>query len=289
MKNWQGISELVAISEHGSFSKAADALGVSVAQVSRHISELESKLKLKLLYRSTRSVRFTEEGLVYLQHCRHIVESLDEANRAISSFQLTPRGQLKMTAPVYYGEKLLMPLLLEFMNSYPELELDIHLTNEQLDLVQGGYDLAVRLGNLTSSSLIAKKLGTRKQYIVASPAYLKQFGVPHNLKELAQHQCLQGSLGSWRVRDPHNKFVQLKTNGRVRCNSGPALLEAALQNLGLVQLPDYYVEPYLENGKLMSVLENARIPDDGIWAVYPQNRHLSAKVRQLVDFLSENL
>ena len=136
MKDWQGITELVAIAEHGSFSKAALALGVSVAQVSRHISELETKLNLKLLYRTTRSVRFTEEGNIYLQHCRHMVESLEEANRTISSFQSTPRGQLRVTAPVYYGEQKLTPLLLQFMAKYPEVELELNLTNEQLDLVQ---------------------------------------------------------------------------------------------------------------------------------------------------------
>ena len=146
--------------------------------------------------------------------------------------------------------------------------------------------MAIRLGNLTSSSLIAKRLGARKQYIVASPSYLDAHGTPQSLDELEQHQCLQGSLGYWRVRDSQGKLVQVRGKGRVRCNSGPVLIEAALAGMGLAQLPDYYVEPHLQSGALVSVLEHLRIPDDGIWAVYPQNRHLSAKVRQLVDFLA---
>ncbi|RTE87062.1 MULTISPECIES: LysR substrate-binding domain-containing protein [Gammaproteobacteria] len=289
MKSWTGIEELVAVSEYGSFTRAAKALGVSIAQVSRHIAELEQSLNLKLLYRTTRSVSFTEEGQVYLQHCRHLVDSLEEANRAISSFQLTPRGQLKITAPVYYGETRIAPLLFKFMRQFPEVSLDLNLTNEQLDLVQGGYDLAIRLGTLASSSLIAKKLTTRKQYIVGSPAYLEQYGTPLSVKDLEQHSCLHGSLGYWRVSSKQHNQIQVKGKQNIRCNSGIALVEAALEGMGLAQLPDYYVEQHIKSGKLVPLLEENRVAEDGIWAVYPQNRHLSAKVRQLVDFLSDEL
>jgi DNA-binding transcriptional LysR family regulator len=288
VKHWIGISEFVAVAELQSFTKAAKQLGISVAQVSRNIAELEATLAIKLLYRSTRSVSLTEEGLLYLQHCRHLVASLEEANRTLANLKATPRGQIKLTAPVFYGETRIAPLLHDFMQQYPDTDLDLQLTNNKLDLVQGGFDLAIRLGTLESSSLIARKLASRTQYVVASPAYLAKHGTPQNLTDLAQHQCLTGTVAQWRFMQ-QGKLVQFKPQGRIVCNSGVALMDAALKGLGLVQLPDYYVGSKLQSGELVAVLNQLRLPDDGIWAIYPQNRHLSAKVRVLVDYLAAKL
>lgn len=288
MKRWIGISEFVAVAELQSFTKAAKQLDISVAQVSRNIAELEAMLAIKLLYRSTRSVSLTEEGLVYLQHCRHLVAGLEEANRTLANLKATPRGQIKLTAPVFYGETHVAPLLHDFMQQYPDTDLDLQLTNNKLDLVQGGFDLAIRLGTLESSSLIARKLASRTQYVVASPAYLLKNGTPKNLADLTQHQCLTGTISQWRFMQ-HGKVVQFKPQGRIVCNSGVALMDAALKGLGLVQLPDYYVGQKLQSGELVAVLNELRQPDDGIWAMYPQNRHLSAKVRVLVDYLAAKL
>lgn len=288
-KIWQGISEFTAVAETGSFTEAAKRLNISIAQVSRNISELESNLDIKLLYRSTRRVSLSEEGTLYLQHCRNLVSSLDEANRTITNLKATPRGLLKITAPVYYGEYHLAPLLNEFLAQYPEVELDLHLTNSKLDLIQGGFDLAIRLGQLESSSLIAKRLANRTQHIVAAPSYLATYGTPQTIADLQNHQCLVGSVEGWRLRDSAGKTLLTKPKGRMRCNSGPTLLNAAIQGLGLVQLPDYYVQNALSESRLVAVLNDFRLPDDGIWAVYPQNRHLSAKVRRLVEFLATRL
>ena len=288
MKHWIGISEFVAVAELQSFTKAAKQLGISVAQVSRNIAELEATLAIKLLYRSTRSVSLTEEGLLYLQHCRHLVASLEEANRTLANLKATPRGQIKLTAPVFYGETRIAPLLHDFMQQYPDTDLDLQLTNNKLDLVQGGFDLAIRLGTLESSSLIARKLASRTQYVVASPAYLAKHSTPQNLTDLTQHQCLTGTVAQWRFMQ-QGKLVQFKPQGRIVCNSGVALMDAALKGLGLVQLPDYYVGSKLQSGELVAVLNELRQPDDGIWAIYPQNRHLSAKVRVLVDYLAAKL
>jgi DNA-binding transcriptional LysR family regulator len=288
VKHWIGISEFVAVAELQSFTKAAKQLGISVAQVSRNIAELEATLAIKLLYRSTRSVSLTEEGLLYLQHCRHLVASLEEANRTLANLKATPRGQIKLTAPVFYGETRIAPLLHDFMQQYPDTDLDLQLTNNKLDLVQGGFDLAIRLGTLESSSLIARKLASRTQYVVASPAYLAKHGTPQNLTDLTQHQCLTGTVAQWRFMQ-QGKLVQFKPQGRIVCNSGVALMDAALKGLGLVQLPDYYVGSKLQSGELVAVLNQLRQPDDGIWAIYPQNRHLSAKVRVLVDYLAAKL
>jgi len=288
MKQWIGISEFVAVAERQSFTKAAKQLGISVAQVSRNIAELEATLAIKLLYRSTRSVSLTEEGQLYLQHCRHLVSSLEEANRTLANLSATPRGLIKLTAPVYYGETHIAPLLHQFLLQYPDTELDVQLTNDKLDLVQGSFDLAIRLGTLEDSSLIARKLASRTQYVVASPAYLQHFGTPTQLATLSQHQCLTGTVGLWRFMQD-GKMLTYRPQGRLLCNSGVALRDAAIQGLGLVQLPDYYVTDYLADGRLCSVLDAFRQPDDGVWALYPQNRHLSAKVRRLVDFLAVQL
>ena len=288
MKHWTGISEFVAVAEQQSFTKAARLLGISVAQVSRNIAELETSLAIKLLYRSTRNVSLTEEGQLYLQHCRHLVSSLEEANRTLANLKASPKGMIKLTAPVFYGETHIAPLLHDFLKRYPDTELDMQLSNNKVDLIQGGFDLAIRLGTLEDSSLIAKKLASRTQYIVASPQYLQHSGTPLNLQQLQKHQCLIGTVSVWRFNvDGH--MQQFKPKGRIVCNSGVALLDAALKGLGLVQLPDYYVREHLNKGALQSVLDDIRQPDDGIWAVYPQNRHLSAKVRVLVDFLTEKL
>ncbi|WP_333609178.1 LysR family transcriptional regulator [Arsukibacterium sp.] len=288
MKQWTGISEFVAVAEQQSFTKAAKQLGISVAQVSRNIAELEQQLAIKLLYRTTRNVKLTEEGALYLQHCRHLVSSLAEANRTLANLKATPRGLIKLTAPVFYGETRLAPLLHNFLKLYPDTELDLQLSNNKLDLIQGGFDLAIRLGTLESSSLIARKLASRTQYVVASPAYLAAYGTPDTIAELAQHQCLTGTVVQWRFMQ-QGKIQQFKPQGRITCNSGVALLDAALKGLGLVQLPDYYVKDQLQSGELVAVLNELRQPDDGIWAIYPQNRHLSAKVRVLVDFLAAEL
>lgn len=288
MKHWVGISEFVAVAEQHSFTKAAKQLGISVAQISRNIAELEAQLAIKLLYRSTRSVSLTEEGLLYLQHCRHLVSSLEEANRTLANLKATPRGLIKITAPVFYGETRIAPLLHNFLQRYPETELELHLSNNKLDLVQGAYDLAIRLGTLEDSSLIARKLASRRQFIVASPVYLQSHGIPKTLADLPQHQCLTGTVTTWRFQ-VNNSIVQFKPKGRIICNSGVALLDAALKGLGMVQLPDYYVAEHVASGALVSILDDIRQPDDGIWALYPQNRHLSAKVRVLVDYLAADL
>lgn len=288
MFNWEGVTEFVAVAETGSFTAAAKRLEISVAQVSRQISALESRLATKLFYRTTRKVTVTEAGQVYYQHCRQVLDGLEEAERTLTNMQRTPRGKLKITAPTTYGENRIAPLLNDFIRLYPELELDCHFTNQKVDLIDYGYDLAIRLGKLEDSSLMAKRLASRRQYVCASPAYLAANGEPHLLSELDQHNCLRGTLEYWRFQESGQER-NVKVNGNIHFNSGQALTDAALKGLGIAQLPDYYVKEYLDAGSLVEVLTNHQPTDEGIWALYPQNRHLSPKVRMLVDFLSEQL
>lgn len=288
MFNWEGVSEFVAVAEAESFTKAAKRLGISTAQVSRQVSALETRMATKLFHRTTRKVSVTEVGRIYYQHCRQVLDGLEEAERAITNLQSTPRGLLKITAPVTYGERTLAPLVNDFIAKYPELEVKVSLTNQKVDLVDEGYDLAIRLGQLEDSSMMAKRLGSRTQYVCASPDYVSTFGIPHSLSELEQHNCLQGTLDYWRFQE-NGKTRNVRVKGNLSCNSGHALVDAAIKGIGIIQLPDYYVLPFLEDGRLIPLLEQNRQPDEGIWALYPHNRHLSPKVRMLLDYLSEAL
>jgi len=288
MVNWEGISEFVYVAENESFTQASKKMAISTAQVSRQISALEKRLNIKLFYRTTRKVSLTEEGSVFYQHCRSVLDGLEAAERAITNLQSKPQGKIKLSAPVTYGEQQILPLVNDFIKQYSDVEVTAYLSNQQIDLVEEGYDLAVRLGKLTDSSMMAKKLGKRTNYVCASPAYLNQHGIPHSLSELSKHSCLLGTLDYWRFRES-DKEKSIRVTGRLRYNSGQGLVDAALKGLGIVQLPDYYVEHHLQSGELITLLDNYQVPDEGIWAVYPQNRHLSPKIRLLVDYLAEQL
>ncbi|WP_296236451.1 LysR family transcriptional regulator [Psychrobacter sp. UBA5136] len=289
---WDGISEFVYVAEYESFTRAAKELGISTAQVSRQISALEQRLNIKLLYRTTRKVSLTEEGRVFYQHCRGVLDGLGAAEQAVSNLQAKPQGRIKLTAPVTYGEQQLLPLINDFMVQYREIEVTAFLSNQKLDLVEGGYDLAIRIGKLSDSTMMAKKLSRRTNFVCAAPAYLKKYGIPHSLSDLKQHNCLLGTRDYWHfIEDSSNVDTEknLRVSGSVQYNSGHSLVDAALKGLGIVQLPDYYVQKHLASGALVSVLDNYREPEEGIWAIYPHNRHLSPKIRLLVDYLTERL
>ena len=289
---WDGISEFVYVAEYESFTRAAKELGISTAQVSRQISALEKRLNIKLLYRTTRKVTLTEEGRVFYQHCRSVLDGLDAAEQAVSNLQSKPQGRIKLTAPVTYGEQQLLPLINDFMVQYSDIEVTAFLSNQKIDLVDGGYDLAIRIGKLSDSTMMAKKLSRRTNFVCAAPAYLEKYGTPHALSELSQHNCLLGTRNYWHFIENDkdaNKEKNLRVSGTVQYNSGHSLVDAALKGLGIVQLPDYYVQRYLASGELVSVLDNYREPEESIWAVYPHNRHLSPKIRLLVDYLATRL
>ncbi|PLW69586.1 LysR family transcriptional regulator [Pseudohalioglobus lutimaris] len=285
---WEGISEFVHVAETESFTRAAKRLSISIPQVSRQISALEKRLNIKLFYRTTRRVSLTQEGDIFYQHCRSVLDGLDAAERAVTNLQSRPQGKIKLTAPVTYAERKILPLLNNFLQQHADVQIHANLTNQQLDLVEEGYDIAIRLGKLADSTLMAKKLSNRRNYVCASPAYVKRNGTPHSLSELASHNCLLGTLDHWRFKEDGRQKL-LRVSGNLTCNSGSGLIDAALKGLGLVQLPDYYVESHIEDGSLVTALDKYAETGEGVWAVYPQNRHLSPRIRLLVDYLVENL
>lgn len=288
MNRWEGLDEFIAVAETGQFTAAAQRIGLSSSQVSRQIARLEERLQTRLFYRSTRKVALTEAGQTFLQHCQRLVDARDEAMRAISDLTGEPKGLLRMTCAVAYGERFIVPLVNAFMARHPQLRVDIELSNRPLDLVHEGLDLAIRLGRLQDSRLVATRLAPRVMYLCAAPSYLERYGRPHSLSELARHNCLVGSSDQWTFQQD-GKEQSLRVQGNWRCNSGQAVLDAALRGFGLCQLPDYYVLDHLKNGELVSLLEQHRPPNTAVWALYPQQRHLSPKVRQLVDALRDGL
>jgi len=216
------------------------------------------------------------------------LKGYENTNRAIMIVQKQVQGKLKITDLIPYGEGPLAPFINDFLLQYPALDVNLQLSNQKVDLIDEGYDLAIRLGQLEDSSMMAKRLGSRTQYVCASEKYLSTHGVPYSLSELNHHNCLQGTLDYWRFQE-NGKHRNIRIKGNLRCNSGHALTDAALKGLGIVQLPDYYVQEYIDNQQLIPLMTQFTESDEGIWALYPHNRHLSPKVRMLVDFLSEQL
>lgn len=285
---WDGISEFVCVAEHESFTKASKQLSISTAQVSRQVSALEKRLGIRLLYRTTRNVSLSEEGRVFYQHCRGVLDGLEAAEQAVTNLHSRPQGKINLSAPVTYGEQRIMPLVNDFMVLYGDIEVSAFLSNQKVDLVEEGYDLAIRVGKLNDSTMMARKLSTRTNYVCASPGYCDRFGIPHSLTELNKHNCLLGTLDYWHFKEA-DRERNIRVRGTIRYNSGYSLVDAALKGLGIVQLPDYYVQKYLETGQLLSLLDNYREPEEGVWALYPHNRHLSPKIRLLVDYLAQRL
>lgn len=288
MNRWEGLDEFVAVAECGQFTAAAERLGLSSSQVSRQIARLEERLHTRLFYRTTRKVALTEAGQTFLQHCQRLQDAREEALNAVGDLGSEPKGLLRMTCAVAYGERFIVPLVTSFMARHPRLSVEIELSNRTLDLVQDGFDIAIRLGRLQDSRMLATRLAPRRMYLCASPDYLQRYGRPHSLSELARHNCLIGSSDVWTFQLEGREASQ-RVNGNWRCNSGQAVLDAALAGLGLCQLPDYYVLEHLCSGALVSLLDNHQPPNTAVWALYPQQRHLSPKVRQLIDALRYGL
>ncbi len=290
---WQGICEFTSVAESGNFTQAAKKLLISTAQVSRQVSELEQRLNTKLFYRTTRKVTLTEEGQLFYQQCRSILDGLEVAERSLTNRQSIPQGKIKISAPVTYGERHIIPLVNQFLLRYPQVEIQIQLSNQRIDLIEEGYDLAIRLGQLDDSSLIAKRISSRQHFVCAAPSYLKHNGKPESIFDLKQHNCLLGSADVWSFKETDsgkgtgNKNVRV--SGSLRCNSGLGLVDAALNGIGIVQLPEYYLQKHIEQGELEVLLGEYQREQEGIWALYPQNKFLASKVRLLIDFLAENL
>lgn len=283
----------VAVIEAGSFAGAADRLGMSKAMASKYVSSLEDHLGTRLLNRTTRRLSVTESGSAFHQRCVQILADVAEAEQVAGHLSAAPRGTLKITMPLAFGQHRLGPLVADYVQRYPEVRLDLSLSDRRVDLVEEGFDLAVRIGALPESGLIARKLGSDRAVVCASPAYLQRHGAPKTPDELAGHSCLgytyTNSGDEWRMHDPAGAERAVPIAGAIKADNGDMLRLAAISGAGLIFQPLFIVADDLAAGRLVQVLADYPSAELGIYALYPSRKHLSAKVRTFVDFLVERL
>ena len=281
----------IRVVELGGFTDAAKKMGVSKSAVSKHVAALEARLGARLLNRTTRRVSPTEIGLAYYDRASRVISDALEADAMASSMQATPKGELRVSAPLSFGLRHLGPAVSAFLNEYPEVSARVTLDDRFVELVAEGYDVAIRVGALPDSSLMAKKLGESAMLLIASPRYLARRGAPQTVEDLAAHELLHYSnLSSgnvWKLSGPHGEERQVRAMGRLTLNNGDALLRAAEDGLGVVLSPAFICADALRAGRVVEVVPKARPAPVGIWAVYPSGRFLQPKLRAFIDFLAE--
>jgi DNA-binding transcriptional LysR family regulator len=287
MSRWTGIDEFVAVAQSGGFARAAERLGHSTSQVSRSVALLEDRLGLRLFYRTTRHVSLTNAGQRLLERCRKLIEDRDDAISWVTTEESHLSGHLRMTCSVAYGERFIAPLVNTFLLEHPKLGVDLQLTDKVLDLVAEGFDLAIRFGELKNSGLIATRLASRTRILCAAPNYLAQAGIPYELEDLQSHSCLRGETEFW-IFNRDGEPYAFKPQGRWRSNSGTAALDAALKGFGLCRLPAFYVQEHIAAGRLVSLLDDFRPPDESVWALYPHRTHVPHTVRLMLDYLQQH-
>ena len=277
------------VDSHG-FSAAARHLGISKSAVSKQVARLEDLLGARLLQRTTRKLALTEVGRVFHEHCTRMLAEAEEAERAVTSLNAQPRGLLRVNAPMSFGVLHIAPALPEFLARHPEMRIDMTLNDRYVDLVDEGYDLAVRIARMSDSALVARKLAPMRHVVCATPDYLARRGTPKTPADLARHDCLGYSYmatgDDWAFQGPQGP-VSVRVSGSLRANNGEALRTAALAGLGILRSPTFIVGPDLKAGRLKPVLCDFVPQDSAIYAVYPHRRHLTPKVRAFIDFLAE--
>jgi len=291
MDKFQEMASFVAVVEAGSFVGAADATGLSKAAVSRHVAELEQRLGARLLHRTTRRLSLTDDGQLFFARAKEMLAAIDEAESEIRSRSGEPSGLLRINAPLTFGVMHLAPLWGRFAQLYPKVSLDIELSDRVVDLVEEGYDLAVRITNLPSSQLVSRRLASTRMVACASPPYLALHGTPAHPDELAQHEVISYSYwaarNEWTFVAPDDNPVVVRTRARIHANNGDTCRAAALDHQGIILQPDFLVADDLRRGDLVELLPTYRAMTLGIHAVYPSRKHLPIKTRRLVDFLVE--
>lgn len=288
MDRFQEMSVFAAVVDAGSFVGASDALEMSKPAVSRHVAELEARLGVRLLHRTTRRLSLTEEGEVFYARCKELLGQLAEAEAEITSRTGRASGLLKVSAPVSFGLLHLAPLWAGFMARHPDVVLDVTLSDRMVDLVEEGFDLAVRVARLPSSSLVGRKLSSTRSVLCASPKYLRAHGMPKHPADLAQHTVIAYSLLStgdtWSFEGPEGT-VSVKVEPRMRSNSGDTCRAAALGHQGIIVQPTFLIGDDLRSGALVELMPQYRAVELGIYALYPSRKHVLPKVRLLVDYL----
>jgi DNA-binding transcriptional LysR family regulator len=273
----------------GSFSAAAREMQVSQALVTKQIKELESWLGARLLNRTTRRLSLTEVGTTFYERCTRILEAVEEAKDAAGALQTTPRGRLRINAPVSFGLLHLAPAITEFLRLYPDVAVEMLVNDRLVDLLEGEFDVGVRIGRLQDSSLIARRIAPIRLAVCAAPDYLARHGAPQTPDDLAGHNCLEytyfESRGAWHLLDRAGDEIVVPVSGRYLANNADVLRSTAVAGGGIILLPTFLVGDDLRAGRLVRLLPDYPPPEQALHALYPPGRHLSAKVRSFVDFL----
>ena len=293
MDRFADMQMFVAVVEAGSLSAAAERLNLAKSAVSRRLAELEARLGVSLIQRTTRRLNLTDSGRAYYDRCVVILADLDEAEAAVSQAHQALKGRLKVALPHSFGLLHLAPLVQDFMMQHPDVRFELDFNDRQIDLMQEGFDLAIRIATLADSSLIARRLAPIRHAVCASPDYLTRHGTPRTAVELTQHVCLAYSNltdpGLWTYHGPEGLSGNVRVPVRLAASSGDFLLRAALAGEGLILLPTFYLQKALRSGELTQVLADHGWPELSAYAVYPPTRHLSRRVRAFIGFVAERL
>jgi DNA-binding transcriptional LysR family regulator len=285
MSRWDGIDEFMHVVETGSFTGAAERLGMSKSYVSKQISQLEDRLKARLLQRTTRKLTLTEVGEIFYRECLPMAAQFDFAESAVADMQGKPQGTLKLALNSRFGVQYMAGAVAAFSRAHPELSVEVHSSFRDVDLVAEGFDLTIRYGRLEDSSLIARSIGGHMLCLCAAPEYWKANGQPQTMEELANYNCLTGPERYWMLNSSEGVTTKVKVTGTWLSEDGATIKAAALSGIGVAQLPDFYVKEAVEAGRLVKLHQPWSRYHRETWAVYPHSKHLSTKVRFFMDFL----
>jgi DNA-binding transcriptional LysR family regulator len=291
MDKWNEMHLFVLAIKHGGFSSAARALNISPSAVSKMISRLEERLSVRLINRTTRTLSLTEAGHSFYQRCNEILQELDDAESELTVFGQRPKGKLKINCSPGFGKHQLLPLLPSFYELYPDLTIELQLTGQSIDLVSEGVDLAIRLGQLTDTSLVARQLGESPRIVCASPDYLKRYGIPQTPDELTEHNCLSLStndaFNQWRFRQNGHQHL-ISAQGNFTTDNVEALYDYACMGGGIVRLAGFMVQDAINREELIPLLSQYETDKQWVHMVYAHRKFLPVKIRVFVDFLLEN-
>lgn len=289
MDRFENMSTFVRVVEAGSISGAADRLDVAKSAVSRRLKELEKHLEVELFHRTTRQMNLTDTGRAFYHQAVRILDDVLEAEIATSQAHGTLKGSLKIALPSSFGLMHMGPVINDFLKHHPQIEFDLDFNDREVDLIQEGFDLAIRIANLPDSSLIARRFTQVKTVICASPDYLEQMGTPQSPDELIDHQCLVYSLlrdfDYWHFTDTNGKEIKARVRPYLKASTGEFLKEAAVAGRGIILVPTFIAYKEIESGALVSLLKEYGTQQIDAYAIYPQTRHLSQRVRTFVDLL----
>ncbi|MCI4663505.1 MAG: LysR family transcriptional regulator [Neomegalonema sp.] len=293
MDRFSEMEAFVRVVEAGGFTEAARRAGVSKSAISKQVSSLEQRLGARLLDRTTRRVSPTEIGLAYYDRATRALAEAEEADAAAMAMQGDPRGELRLTAPQSFGRRILTPIVAEFLETHPQVRINMTLDDRFVELVSEGYDLAIRVGVLEDSVLKARRLGETKMILVASSEYLAKSGAPTRVEDLNDHALLHYSYlasgRSWRLAGSNGAERVVRAGGPLAVNNGEALLVAAEKGLGIAYLPEFIIEDSLSAGRVQALLPESRQPALGVWAVTPPGPFTQPKVRAFIDFAAKRL